>query len=558
MSGPERSGGSSFHGAPFIVIWETTRACALACVHCRAEAIPRRDPRELTTEEARALMDRVRAFGTPPPLFVLTGGDPLRRPDAVDLVAYGTACGLTVSLTPSGTAAVTAERLRALRDAGLARLAVSLDGATGEAHDAFRRVRGSHRYTVRILERARAAGLPLQINTTVCRQTVGELPALARQVEAVGVALWALFFLIPVGRAQAGDALSAREIEDVLHWAAALAERAPFGVKTTEAPHFARVLAQRRRAGGGSRAAAGSRPDPIGRARRAVTDGNGFLFVDHLGNLCPSGFLPVVAGNVRTDDPVAVYREHPLFRALRDPDRLGGRCGRCEFRELCGGSRARAHAATGDPFAEDPGCLYEPGGRGAEGLAVRGVAGALAAAGLGVTAIAGGSTPAPGGAGAPPARGASPAGTSVPGPPGPDVATAAAPPSRPPAPAVLPTARPAVAPEAVGEDTGLVDLAQQPTALPAVEPEAVREALRSVFDPELGLSVVELGLVYGIEVDGRAVTVTMTLTTPGCPIHDVMPAWVGQAVGQLPGVERVDVRLTFDPPWTPARMAVPR
>jgi MoaA/NifB/PqqE/SkfB family radical SAM enzyme len=300
-------------------------------------------------------MDRVLAFGDPPPLLVLTGGDPLRRPDIVELVAYGTGRGLSVSLTPSGTAAVTEERLRALRDAGLARLAVSVDGATAEAHDAFRGVAGSHRHTLRIVERTRALGLPLQINTTVCRRTVGDLPALARQVEAFGAVLWALFFLIPVGRAEASQALSAGEIEAVLEWAAGLVGRVPFGVKTTEAPQFHRVLAQRHASPPPGR-------DSVRRARHAVTDGNGFVFVDHVGNICPSGFLPMPTGNVRRDDLVAVYREHPLFLALRDPARLGGRCGRCEWRQQCGGSRARAYALGGDPLAEDPGCVYQPAG----------------------------------------------------------------------------------------------------------------------------------------------------------------------------------------------------
>ncbi len=351
-----------FDESPFIVIWETTRACALACVHCRAEAIARRHPDELTTDEATAMIDRVRTFGDPPPVLVLTGGDPLRRPDVVALVGHAAARGLTVSLTPSGTAAATEERLRRLRDAGLARLAVSLDGASPDAHDAFRRVRGSHAYTMRIIERARALGVPLQINTTVCRQTVGDLPALARQMEAFGVVLWALFFLIPVGRAQTEQALPASEIETVLEWAADLAGRVPFGIKTTEAPHYHRVLADRRSRGpaGSDAARAGRRPDLIGRAGRAVTDGNGFLFIDHRGEICPSGFLPVSAGNVRTDDLVTVYRAAPLFRALRDPARLGGRCGACEFRERCGGSRARAYAVSRDMLAEDPGCAYEP------------------------------------------------------------------------------------------------------------------------------------------------------------------------------------------------------
>jgi AdoMet-dependent heme synthase len=455
-----------FDQAPFIVIWETTRACALACVHCRAEAIPQRDPRELTTDEGRALMDRVASFGAPPPLLVLTGGDPLRRLDIVDLVAYGTRRGLSVALTPSGTAAVTEARLRALGDAGLARLAVSLDGATAEAHDAFRGVVGSHRHTLNIVERARGLGLPLQINTTVCRRTVGDLPALARQIEAFGAVLWALFFLIPVGRAQADQALGPAEIETVLEWAGDLAGRVPFGVKTTEAPHFHRVLAQRRSAASGrSPARPPARvPDRVRRAGRAVTDGNGFVFVDHTGNICPSGFLPLAAGNVRHDDLATVYRGSALFTALRDPAQLGGRCGRCEYRDACGGSRARAFAVAGDPLAEDPGCAWEP-------------------------------------------------------------------------------AAPAVAAIAGGSD-----------AAPAVSEPAVMQALGTVLDPELGMSIVELGLVYGVRIRNGAVGITMTLTAPGCPIHDVMPDWVRTAVMRVPGVESVDVTLTFEPPWTPDRI----
>jgi radical SAM protein with 4Fe4S-binding SPASM domain len=253
-------------------------------------------------------------------------------------------------MTPSGTAAVTRARLEEVQAAGLARLAVSLDGPDAESHDTFRGVRGSHGYTMRIIDDARELGLPLQINTTVSRETVVDLPAIAEVVEGTGAVLWALFFLIPVGRAQPEQALSAAEIEAVLGWAADLQARVPFGVKTTEAPHYHRVLADHTDVARAS-----------GRAGRAVTDGNGFLFIDHIGAICPSGFLPLTAGNVRADDLVEVYREHPLFLSLRDPERLRGRCGRCDFRALCGGSRARAFAMTGDPLAEDPGCSYEPG-----------------------------------------------------------------------------------------------------------------------------------------------------------------------------------------------------
>jgi radical SAM protein len=469
---------SPFEQAPFIVIWETTRACALACVHCRAEALPHRDPGELTTEEGHRLIDRVAAFGTPSPILVLTGGDPFRRPDLEHLVAYGTRRGVSVSVTPSGTGAVTEERLRALRDAGLARLAVSLDGATPATHDAFRGVRGSHRFTMRILERAKKLGIPLQVNTTVCRGTVDELSDLVPQLEAIQPTLWALFFLIPVGRGRASQALPAEEIEGVLHWAAALAEHAPFGVKTTEAPHYLRVVATRRRAARLASPAADGitatqpRPDAIGRTRRAVTDGNGFVFIDHLGRICPSGFLPLPVGNVRDQDLVTVYREDPLFRALRDPARLGGRCGRCEYRAHCGGSRARAYAATGDPLAEDPGCVHQPR-------------------------------------------------------PG-------------------PTASPGLVAIAGGSDVPVTSLTS----------EQVTDALRSVLDPELSLSVVDLGLIYRVGIEGRTVRITMTLTAAGCPLHEVMLDWVRRAVLGIPGVEHVDVSLTFDPPWTPARIAV--
>lgn len=346
-----------FERSPFLVIWEVTRACALACVHCRADAIPRRDPRELTTEEGRRLIDQVCEFGPPYPLLVLTGGDPMWRKDLAELVAYGAGRGLSVALTPSGTAAATKKRLAELQQAGLSRVAVSLDGPDAATHDHFRRVRGSFVYTMRIIEAVAELGLPLQINSTVSRATLPAFEALADTVATLPIVLWAVFFLVQTGRGSEVAQITAQECERVLEWLADLSARVPFGIKTTEAPHYRRVLAGRESPGAADTAAR----RPHLRAPRSVNDGNGFVFVDHVGNICPSGFLPMVCGNVRRDRLVDRYRHDPVFVRLRDPDALGGRCGRCRFRAVCGGSRSRAFAATGDAFGEDPLCAYEPG-----------------------------------------------------------------------------------------------------------------------------------------------------------------------------------------------------
>ncbi len=351
-----------FDQAPFLVIWETTRACALACVHCRADAIARRDPRELTTGEAFALIDQVATFAPHRPLFVLTGGDPMRRPDLADIVGYAHDAGLTVALTPSGTAAATRKRLVELKAAGLSRIAVSLDGPDPETHDAFRRVRGSYQWTMKIIEAAIDLDLPLQINTTVSRLTLPHLGAMATRVAELPLALWAIFFLVRTGRGATLDQISPEECERVLHYLYDLSLSAPFGIKTTEAPQYQRVVWQReearRRAGLETHAAA--RRKQL-RAPRSVGDGNGFVFVDHIGQICPSGFLPVACGNVRTTSLVDVYRQDDVFLRLRDADGLHGKCGRCRFREICGGSRSRAFAATGALTASDPLCVYQPG-----------------------------------------------------------------------------------------------------------------------------------------------------------------------------------------------------
>jgi AdoMet-dependent heme synthase len=357
-----------FEQAPFLVIWETTRACDLACKHCRAEAIAHRNLRELSTLEAMRMMNQVRRFGHP--LFVLTGGDPLKRPDTVQLVEHGARLGLRMAMTPSGTPLMTPSILKRLADVGLSRLAVSLDGSTAAIHDGFRGVVGSYDWTLKMIRAAREIGLTTQINTTVARHNLDDFENLIELMTELGISLWSVFFLVPTGRARPEDVASPEEFERVFHRMYDLSKTAPFDIKSTAAPQFRRVILQRqvaeRRAGDRSErpealtAGVGfSLADGVGRAK-GVNDGNGFLFVSHTGDIYPSGFLPLSAGNVRTDDVVDVYRNSPLFTSLRDPARLKGKCGVCEYRDVCGGSRARAYALTGDPLAAEPFCTHVP------------------------------------------------------------------------------------------------------------------------------------------------------------------------------------------------------
>jgi radical SAM protein with 4Fe4S-binding SPASM domain len=283
---------------------------------------------------------------------VLSGGDPLKRPDLVDLVDYGTDIGLRLSLTPSGTASLTRERVEALAEAGLSRMALSLDGATPESHDGFRGEEGSFVDTLRAARAAADAGVGLQVNTTVCAETVDELPAIRELVSDLGVDRWSVFFLVPVGRGRLLDPLSPEHADEVMAWLHEVKAAERFDVKTTEAPQFRRVGMERE----------GASPHEANGGRPSVLAGDGFAFVSHVGEVYPSGFLPKSAGNVREESVVDIYRDSELFETLRDRSNLQGRCGVCEYRQQCGGSRSRAYAHTGDPFASDPLCPYRSDG----------------------------------------------------------------------------------------------------------------------------------------------------------------------------------------------------
>jgi radical SAM protein len=351
--------GVDFDRAPFTIAWEVTRACAFSCVHCRADAQHRRDPAELTTEEGFRLIDRFAEFGSP--ILVFTGGDPMMRRDLFDLIAYANAAGLRCSLTPTATALPTVARLRRAQEAGVRRIALSLDAPTPQAHDDFRRMPGSWQRTMTILHNARDLGLSVQINTTVTTHNVDVLPDMVEFVREVDAVQWSVFFLVPMGRGQELAMISPQEHERVFHWLYDLSRQGDFDIKATAAPMYRRVVAQR----SADTAPAGAGftfSDGLDRPAQGVNDGRGFLFVSHRGDITPSGFLPIVAGNVRTDDVVDIYRHHELFRALRDPSRLTGKCGVCEFKVVCGGQRGRAYAVTGDPLASDPACAYVPDG----------------------------------------------------------------------------------------------------------------------------------------------------------------------------------------------------
>lgn len=374
-----------FKDRPFTVIWETTRACDLVCLHCRADAIPDRHPFELTTQEAFHLVTMIKEFGKPYPLFVLTGGDPMKRPDIVEVVAYATEQGLRVAMTPSATPLVTRDAIKRLAEAGLVRLAISLDGSTPKVHDSFRGVPGSFQHTLRILDWCREFGIETQIHTTVTKHSLKDLPRIAEKITRWDIKLWALFFLIAVGRAARPEVrrlnITPHDFEQVFHWMYEMSKSVPYDITPREGYHYRRVMIQRRAQELGvpveellkqvqekptrpTDLVPTPRHPKIVRAPLGVNDGKGVVFVSHVGVVQPSGFLPLGGGNIRHHSLPQIYRNAPLFRRLRDPNLLKGKCGVCEFRFICGGSRSRAYAVTGDYLRSDPYCLYRPKGWG--------------------------------------------------------------------------------------------------------------------------------------------------------------------------------------------------
>ncbi|MBI2865382.1 MAG: radical SAM protein [Chloroflexi bacterium] len=356
---------------PRLVAWETTRACPLACIHCRAEAQTEPDPRQMTTAEGKALLDNIASFCKP--IIILTGGEPLIREDIFELATYGSGLGLRMTVSPDDGRLLTPETVEKLKAAGIQRASFSLHYPDAEKNDYFARRQGAFEAALQGLATMKRGGLPFQLNTSVTRHNVDDLPRMIEVVRQVGAEAWHVFLLVPTGRARdiAEDELEPMKYEETLNWLYDKQKQEPIQIQATCGPHLRRIQIQRRKAEGTSgqpqhqpaQAAAGARPSghPHGMSpSRGCMTGDGFVFVSHVGEVFGCGFLPIAAGSIRERPFKDIYYSSPYLQDLRDVTKLGGKCGRCEYRNVCGGCRARAYAATGDYLAEEPYCTYEP------------------------------------------------------------------------------------------------------------------------------------------------------------------------------------------------------
>lgn len=362
-----------FNQRPFLVIWEMTHACDLECIHCRASAEPDPDPNELSHEEGLRLIREVREMGTP--ILIFSGGDPLKRNDLPELIRYGKSLGLRIGAIPAVTPLLTRQRIQELKECSLDQIAFSLDAANAEGHDAFRKVAGVFQRTLESIATAKELGLAVQINSLVNIHNADCLDALIALIEPMGIVFWEVFFLVPTGRGKELPLLTAEKFDQAFEKIYALSRRVSAIIKVTEAPHYRRFYFEKEMARQGIPARNLTRKDidmpefltkaygpkgSIGNAPMGVNSGKGFIFISHLGEVFPSGFLPLEAGNIRNQSLWDIYQNSPILKELRDPALLKGRCGICPYRSICGGSRSRAYALRGDYLEEDDGCSYQP------------------------------------------------------------------------------------------------------------------------------------------------------------------------------------------------------
>ena len=350
--GAEKNGGPNLR----LVAWEVTRNCNLSCVHCRAAATKGPYLNELDTDASLVLLDQISETGKP--VVILTGGEPLMRPDIFEIARYGNQKGLRMVMAPNGTL-ITEAAAREMAESGIQRISVSLDGATRESHDRFRQVDGAFDGAIRGIAHAKEAGVAFQINTTITQQNLGEVKRIQELAVELGAVAHHIFLLVPTGRGKyiVDQEISAEQYEETLNWFYDQREKTPLQLKATCAPHYYRILRERARQDGKR---VTFKTHGLDAVTRGCLGGVGFCFISHTGIVQPCGFLDVPCGDVTKVPFGTIWNDSEVFKSLRDYNKLKGKCGRCEYRKVCGGCRARAYEATGDYLAEEPLCSYQP------------------------------------------------------------------------------------------------------------------------------------------------------------------------------------------------------
>ena len=352
--GHEKTGDSPLR----LVAWEITRNCNLNCVHCRAAATQGPYSGELDTAACLGLLDQIAEVGQP--IVILTGGEPLLREDIFQVARYGTDRGLRMVMAPNGTL-IDANKARKMADAGIQRISISLDGAEKESHDRFRGVKGAYDGALNGIEHARNAGIEFQINTTITKANLDQIPKIQQLAVDLGAVAHHIFLLVPTGRGKyiVDQEITAEEYEETLNWFYDQRDKTPLQLKATCAPHYYRILRQRAREEGKTVTFDSHGLDAVS---RGCLGGTGFCFISHRGIVQPCGFLHVDSGNVTQTSFAHIWKHSEVFNNLRNFDKLTGKCGGCEYKRVCGGCRARAFEATGDYMAEEPLCSYQPAG----------------------------------------------------------------------------------------------------------------------------------------------------------------------------------------------------